>query len=105
MQRTQISLTVADRRVLDAAAARTGRSISSLIREAVNVVYGADRSVDDDLATMREAFGSWRADGVSGGVWVDGLRSGRRVEGAPAGDDGSRDTTPVDASGSVETAG
>ena len=59
MQRTQISLTAEERRALDAEAARTGRSISALIRDAVEIVYGTQRSSEDDLADMRRAFGSW----------------------------------------------
>jgi hypothetical protein len=51
MQRTQISLTTEERRALDAAAARTGRSVSALIRDAVETVYGAERSLEDDLAS------------------------------------------------------
>ncbi|MGI9092599.1 MAG: ribbon-helix-helix protein, CopG family [Mycobacteriales bacterium] len=78
MMRTQISLTIEDRRVLDAAAARTGRSISALIRDAVKTVYGAGRSSDDDLAAMRRAFGSWKGHDLDGAAWVDQLRSGSR---------------------------
>ena len=80
MLRTQISLTAEERRTLDAEAARTGRSISALIRNAVEAVYGVERSNEDDLAAMRRAFGSWKDHDVDGADWVDQLRSGSRLQ-------------------------
>jgi hypothetical protein len=80
MLRTQISLTEEERRVLDLASARTGRSISSLIREAVEAVYGLERSTGDDLTAMRAAFGSWKNRDFDGAGWVDHIRSGSRLK-------------------------
>ncbi len=79
MQRTQISLTANERRALDAEAARTGKSISALIRDAVEARYGSTRSTDDDLAAMRRAFGAWKGRRADGKDWVDQLRSGSRL--------------------------
>jgi predicted transcriptional regulator len=73
-------LTDEERRALDAVARRTGRSLSSLIRDAVELVYGSERSYDDDLAAMRRAFGSWSDHDLDSAAWVDQRRSGSRLE-------------------------
>ncbi len=80
MLRTQISLTVEERRALDAVSARTGQSISALIRHAVDAVYSEERSTDDDLTAMRRAFGSWRDREQDGAAWIDQVRS-RAIQG------------------------
>jgi Ribbon-helix-helix protein, copG family len=88
MLRTQISLTVEERRLLDVVAARTGRSVAALIRDAVTAVYGTGRTVDEDLAVMRSAFGAWTAsddDDRDGSAWVDRLRPGTRLADADHG--------------------
>lgn len=82
MERTQISLTAEERTTLNAVAARTGRSISSLIREAVDVVYDVGRSAEDDRAAIREAFGAWGDRAETGEEYVERLRSGRRLRDA-----------------------
>jgi hypothetical protein len=79
MQRTQISLTAAERHALDAEAARTGKSLSALIRDAVETQYGMWRSSDDDLILMRQSFGSWAAREEDGASIVEGLRFGSRI--------------------------
>jgi hypothetical protein len=80
MYRTQIILTSAERYALDAEAQRTGRSISALIRHAVETVYGSESSSAADLAAMRLAFGSWKDSEADGAGWVERARSGNRLD-------------------------
>ncbi|WP_298345387.1 ribbon-helix-helix protein, CopG family [Ferrimicrobium sp.] len=79
MRTTQISLTEQERRMLDEVAMRTGRSLSALIRDAVEQVYGSERSTEDDLVAMRRAFGAWSRDQLDGAAWVEQRRSGSRL--------------------------
>ncbi|MFV0407910.1 MAG: ribbon-helix-helix protein, CopG family [Propioniciclava sp.] len=84
MLRTQISLTLEERRLLDVEAARTGRSISALIRDAVSRTYGSGRDADADLRAIDAALGAWNVRGVDGAAYVERLRSGTRLDQATA---------------------
>jgi hypothetical protein len=79
MIRTQISLTEGERRALQTESTRTGRSMSALIRDAVETVYGTERSTEADLEAMRRGFGSWEDRDLDGADWVDRLRTGTRL--------------------------
>ena len=45
----------------------------------VEIVYGAGRSKDDDLAMMRAAFGTWQDHDEDGAATVERLRIGSRL--------------------------
>jgi Arc/MetJ-type ribon-helix-helix transcriptional regulator len=79
MERTQISLTAEQHRRLARLAVRQGRSMSSLIREAVDTVYGDERSTEQDLDAIRQAFGAWDGTEADGTSYVERLRSGTRM--------------------------
>ena len=79
MLRTQISLTPEERMLLDAEAARTGRSISALIRDAVSKTYSSGRDTEADLQAIDAAFGAWEGRDLDGEAFVEHLRSGARL--------------------------
>ncbi|MEA2372995.1 MAG: hypothetical protein QOH12_3389 [Solirubrobacteraceae bacterium] len=53
--------------------------MSALIRDAIERVYGAERSVEADLDAMRRARGSWNERDLDGADWVERVRSGSRM--------------------------
>ena len=77
--RTQIVLTDEEPRARDREAARTGLSVSALIRAAVETVYGVERSADDDLAAMSDAFAAGKDRDIDAVAWVEQRRSGTRL--------------------------
>lgn len=79
MLRTQISLTEEERTALDAASARTGKSLAALIRDLVDREYLPDYSKEADIAAIRAAAGAWKDRDFDGAEYVERLRTGRRL--------------------------
>ena len=82
MKRTQIYLDDRQRRKLDRVAKRTHRTVSELIREAIDARYGATPKEDFIQALHAGAFGIWkdRTDLGSTDEYVRSLRRGSRVD-------------------------
>ena len=76
MDRTQIYLSEAEARALDREAARTGRSRSQLIREAVDQVYLGE-SGGEALAVLDSTAGAWKGRREAGARYVGRLRRAR----------------------------
>lgn len=84
MIRTQISLEEGQKRRLDREAERTGRSLSDLIREAVDASFPDAADPDVAAALIKSALGAWADRPVSeaaadGRAYVEQLRKGRRL--------------------------
>lgn len=82
MLRTQISLGEVERALLDDEAARTGRSVSALIRDAVIEKFGHRQDLAADLDALRTSFGAWADPDVDGAAYVEAMRSGHRLRSA-----------------------
>jgi predicted transcriptional regulator len=77
MQRTQIYLTEAETKALDREAARTGRTRSQLIREAIEQRFLAPApNVAEMLGVLRETAGAWKDRESTGEEYVEAIRPG-----------------------------
>jgi predicted DNA-binding protein len=82
MKRTQIYLDDRQRRKLDQVARRTRRTVSELIREAIDARYAATPK-EDFLAALRAgAFGVWkqRPDLAPTDSYLRRVRRGKRID-------------------------
>jgi predicted transcriptional regulator len=82
MRRTQIYLDDQQRRKLEGVAKRTHRTLSDLIREAIDARYAATPKEDFLEALRSGAFGVWkeRKDLGTTDAYVRRQRRGRRIE-------------------------
>jgi predicted transcriptional regulator len=77
MQRTQIYLTEEETTALDREAARTGRTRSQLIRDAIEEKFLAARpDAGAMLKVLRETAGAWKDRESTGEEYVEAIRPG-----------------------------
>lgn len=82
MRRTQIYLDDAQRRKLNRVAKRTHRTVSELIREAIDARYGGNPKEEFLQALLAGAFGVWKDRSELGSTdrYVRALRRGNRLD-------------------------
>jgi hypothetical protein len=82
MRRTQIYLDDRQRHKLDRVAKRTRRTVSDLIREAIDARYAATPKEDFLDALRTGAFGVWKARPDLGptDIYVRRIRRGNRID-------------------------
>jgi len=81
MRRTQIYLTEEQGRALDSRSRQTGRSVSQLIRDAIDTTYTARRPLSrtERVRLARRTAGAWAASTETGAEYVERIRGGRRL--------------------------
>jgi predicted transcriptional regulator len=77
VERTQIYLTPRESAALDAAARRTGRTRSHLIREAIEAVYLREADIAERLAVLDATSGIWKDRTQTTEEMVAAMRTGR----------------------------
>ena len=80
MRRTQIYLTEAQGRLLESRSKSTGRTISELIREAIDAAYASGRQASraERVRIARRAAAAWSDIAETGAQYVDRIRGNRR---------------------------
>ena len=74
MMRTQVYLSESDIDRLDREAAKTGRTRSRLIRDAIETTYGHQVDADEFSRILRENAGAWKDRPFTGQQYVDAFR-------------------------------
>lgn len=81
MQRTQIYLTEEQGRILRNRSHATGRTVSELIREAIDKVLAPGRgpSTAEKVLVARRTAGAWKSFPETGAEYVKRIRSSKRL--------------------------
>jgi len=87
MRRTQIYLSDNQGSRLERRARSTGRTMSQLIREAIDAAYSSPRYVSrsERIRVARRTAGAWSDFPETGAQYVKRIRSGKRLAGVRAG--------------------
>lgn len=81
VKRTQIYLTDEQHALLRRRRRASGRTVSELIREAIDAAYVPKRelTLEEKLRILDETAGAWKGRDFTGEEYVERLRSGRRL--------------------------
>ena len=81
MRRTQIYLTEEQGRVLESRSRATGRTVSDLIRDAIEAAYSHRRAMSraERIGLARRTAGAWTEFAETGAKYVERIRGARRL--------------------------